>query len=139
MTSKLGIGGTVLSWFCSYLSGRSQRVAVDYKLSKSFHLGCGVPQGSCLGPLLFNIYCSSLIDIVEVHLPEFHSYADDSQLYLSFSPSNSLCQDAAVNQTNMHRLSLPFERTSYLAFKTSGKFVPKYFQPHGHRARQRNR
>ena len=97
MTSKLGIGGTVLSWFCSYLSGRSQRVAVDYKLSKSFHLDCGVPQGSCLGPLLFNIYCSSLIDIVEVHLPEFHSYADDSQLYLSFSPSNSLCQDAAVS------------------------------------------
>ena len=39
----------------------------------------------------------------------------------------------------MHRLSLPFERTSYLAFKTSGKFVPKYFQPHDHRARQRNR
>ena len=32
----------------------------------------------------------------------------------------------------MHRLSLPFERTTYLAFKTSGKFVPKYFQPHGH-------
>ena len=29
----------------------------------------------------------------------------------------------------MHRLSLPFERTSYLAFKTSWKFVPKYFQP----------
>ena len=39
----------------------------------------------------------------------------------------------------MHRLSLPFERTSYLAVKTSGKFVPKYFQPYGHRARQRNR
>ena len=52
MTSKLSIRGTVLSWFRSYLSRRSQRVAVDHKLSKSFPLDCGVPQGSCLGPLL---------------------------------------------------------------------------------------
>ena len=29
----------------------------------------------------------------------------------------------------MHRLSLPFERTSYFALKTSWKVVPKYFQP----------
>jgi len=87
MTSKLSIGGTALSWFRSYLSGRSHRVAVSHKLSKSFPPSlCGVPQGSCLGPLLFNIYCRSLIEIVEAHLPEVHSFADDSQLYLSFQP-----------------------------------------------------
>jgi len=49
MTSKLSIGGTALSWFRPYLSGRSQRVAVNHKLSKSLPLDCGVPQGSCLG------------------------------------------------------------------------------------------
>ena len=72
-------------------------MAVDHKLSKSLPLHCGVPQGSCLGPLLFNIYCSSLIEIVEAHLPEVHSYADDSQFFLSFNPGNSLCHDAAVS------------------------------------------
>lgn len=47
--------------------------------------------------LLFNIYCSSLIEIVEAHLPEVHSYADDSQLHLSVSPGIKLfCQDVAV-------------------------------------------
>ena len=90
MTSKLGIGNTVLSWFRSHLSVRSQLVAVDHKLSKSIPLDCGVLQGSCLGPLLFKIYCSSLIKIVEAHLPEVHSYAEDSQVYLSFSPGNPL-------------------------------------------------
>jgi len=70
--------GALLSWFRSFLSRRSQRVAGDHKLSKSLPLDCGVPQGSCLGPLLFNIYCSSLIETVEAHLPEVHSNADDS-------------------------------------------------------------
>lgn len=93
MTCKLIIGGTMVS----LLFGRLQRVAVEHKLSKLFPLDCGVPQGSCLGPLLFNIYCSCLIEIVDAHLPEVHSYADDYQLYLSLSPGSSLCQDAAVS------------------------------------------
>ena len=102
MTSKLSIGGTVLSWFCFYLSGRSQRVAVDHKLLKSLPLDCGVLQGSCLGPLLFNIYCSSLIEIVEAHLPEVHYYADDSQLYLSFSPGNSVSRCCCECHGGLH-------------------------------------
>ena len=46
----------------------------------------GVPQGSCLGPLLFVLYVSKLFEIVEHHLPDVHAYADDSQLYVSFKP-----------------------------------------------------
>ena len=50
-----------------------------------------------LGPFLFNIYVSGLFQVVDRHLPEIHSYADDSQLYLSFSPKITSCQDAAVS------------------------------------------
>ena len=50
-----GINGKVLSWFSSYLSERSQQIAINEKLSAEFRLQCGVPQGSCLGLLLFTL------------------------------------------------------------------------------------
>ena len=40
-----------------------------------------VPQGSCLGPLLFIIYSSKPFKVIMDQLPEAHSYADDTQLY----------------------------------------------------------
>ena len=96
LRSKLGLNGAALSWFCSFLSGRIQRISVQGALSNVFHLSYGVPQGSCLGPLLFNIYSSKIFDIVGRHQPKVHFYADDSQLYLSFNPSCAFSQDEAI-------------------------------------------
>ena len=90
--SKFGISGTALEWFRSYLNGRSQRVTVQGNLSQSLNLDFGVPQGSYLGSLLFTIYASKLFDVIKVHLCTVHSYADDKQLYVSFSPNISTGQ-----------------------------------------------
>ena len=66
-------------------------------LSKPFDLKCGVPQGSCLGPLLFTIYMAKLLQILKHHLPSVHTYAEDTQLYLSFKPSDSSSEVEAVS------------------------------------------
>ena len=87
--SKFGISGTALEWLPSYLNGRSQHVMVQGNLSQSLNFDFGVPQASCLGPLLFMFYASKLLDVIKVHLLTVHCNADDTQLYVSFSPNKS--------------------------------------------------
>ena len=93
--SVFGVRDTALSWIASYLSGRTQQVSIDGTLSMKFDLECGVPQGSCLGPLLLVVYASRIFEVVYKHKLEMHCYADDSQLYLSFCP-NIANQEAAL-------------------------------------------
>ena len=94
---SFGIRGYALEWIASYLSDRTQRVSFENYFSQSRYLSCGVPQGSYLGPLLFTMYASKLFDIIKGHLPRTHSYADDTQLYLSFRPDTISSQSNAVD------------------------------------------
>ena len=82
--NNFGFTDDSLAWFRSYLSGRSQHVVIDSTWSQKFNVEFGVPQGSCLGPILFTIYTSQLFDVIRHHLLDFHSYTDDSQLYIAF-------------------------------------------------------
>ena len=93
--SKFKVSGTALEWLRSYLSKRSQRVSIK-GVSDGFDLRHSVPQGSCLGPLLFSLYTSKIFDITETHLPEVNCYADDTQLYLSFRPDVTSGSDEAI-------------------------------------------
>ena len=68
LQSLLDLCGLALEWFRSYLRGRSQQVAINGALSKKFGLECGMPQGSCLGPLLLTLYASKLFSIIKSHL-----------------------------------------------------------------------
>ena len=54
LRSRLGVTDQALNWLASYISDRTQLVAVNGALSDNFSLAKGMPQGSCLGPLLLN-------------------------------------------------------------------------------------
>ncbi len=52
LENSVGISGSALAWFKSYLSDRHQFVAVNEEVSYRSQVQYGVPQGSVLGPLL---------------------------------------------------------------------------------------
>jgi len=85
----LGVRGPALNWFKSYLGDRKQTILIDGSRSTETNLRFGVPQGSVLGPILFTIYTRPLGNIAKKFGLQYHLYADDTQLYVSFKPSDT--------------------------------------------------
>ena len=75
-----GICGNLLSLLQDYLQERSFVVALNGQESSSFPISAGVPQGSVLGPIFWNIYMNDLLDAT----PESIAYADDCTLHVSY-------------------------------------------------------
>ena len=84
----VGVSPAALNWFSSYLSERFQVVRINTALSDKLPVNSGVPQGSILGPILFNIYVNELPTIPQSSLSKM--YIDDNKL--SLSPSSNVPQ-----------------------------------------------
>ena len=59
---QCGVTGRPLNWKTDFLSGRQQRVAINYSRSSWQPVKSGIPQGSVLGPVMFLIYISTMPD-----------------------------------------------------------------------------
>jgi hypothetical protein len=125
LKSKYGINGTALQWFKSYLSNRTQSVLIDDYESQRKKLKFGVPQGSKLGPILFNAYIAPMSKVAELHGVIDHKYADDEQLSMSFKPGSELHETEAVQKMEkciediraflkINKLSNNCEKTEFL-------------------------
>ena len=95
---RFGIMGTALKWIESYLQNRTQSVVLpDEKggstKSGKYPLNQGIPLGSVLGPILFNLYVSPLGQLCKSHGVEYQSYVDDTQNYLGFMGKKSAICD----------------------------------------------
>ena len=76
--SKLGFSRDFLIWTLNYVTHRKQFVQIDDTCSEVKNVNFGVPQGSILGPVLFNIYVADLQENVNV---KCFQYADDTTIY----------------------------------------------------------
>ena len=82
-----GIRGRALDRFRTYFTSRTQSVVIDGIQSSAHTPTCGVPQGSVIGPLIFTMYTAPLEKIIEAHGFSKMFYADDTQIYISFTAS----------------------------------------------------
>ena len=124
--SYFGFSGSALPLINSYLSNRYHHVAINDSSSVPLHVTTGVPQGSVLGPLLFSLYTSPLSNIFKDTNIKFHLYADDTQLYISFSASDSFASLASLSSAldsvyswfTLNLLSVNPSKTEYLLIDT---------------------
>ncbi|KAJ0062165.1 hypothetical protein NL108_017132 [Boleophthalmus pectinirostris] len=93
----VGLSGSVFNWFKSFLTNRDFYVSLGEHSSAKCKMECGVPQGSILGPTLFNLYMLPLGQVIRRHGVNFHSYADDTQLYIAVSPDDLSPIDTLFN------------------------------------------
>ena len=83
-----GLSDSMIEWFRSYLTDRTQCTVVNGVQSTPQTMTCGIPQGSNLGPLLFILYINYLPLCVKNS--EVSLYADDTCLYYSCKDVNRL-------------------------------------------------
>jgi len=129
LQKSYGLCGTVLSWFTSHITARTQcvRTSVTSAIcivwrATGINLLYGVPQGSVLRPILFVLYTADVLQLVRDHGLVPHAYADDTQILGICSPSEtdafqtqvSDCLDAVASWMAANRLQLNHSKTDAL-------------------------
>ena len=121
-----GAEGVELDWFISYLSNRKQCCKVNGKTSEIQDIQCGVPQGSCLGPLLFLIYINDLP--FALRRTKVTMYADDTSISYSSKSVSDLCNAINSDLQNLsswlqgNKLSLNVAKTQSMILGTVPNF-----------------
>ena len=93
---NFGIRGPALDWIQSYLTDRKLKVKVNDATSSLHTFNYSVPQGSCLGPVLFNAYVSTITTCIPDSLT-LGGYADDHFIKSTFNPADPSSSAACIN------------------------------------------
>lgn len=125
---RYGIRGLPLEFIKSYLGRRRQFVFLNGLTSKSKEIISGVPQGSILGPLLFNLYVNDIVHICQQ--AKFIIYADDTSIFLSsssYAEITNMANDVLrklSSWSKQNRLKVNSNKTKAVFFYTRGTPIP---------------
>ena len=128
LEKEIGIRGTALEWFRSFLTGRSQRIRLGKVTSEVITIKFGVPQGSVLGPVLFNLYIRSIYSVVKKLGFNIMGYADDHQVTKTFNCRSQTevltielqsCFETIKRWMNQFFLQLNDSKTQIIVFGSS--------------------
>ena len=129
LETTYGVRDTVLDWFVSYMSDRSQSVIDDGVVSASRTFVYGVPQSSVLGPVLFTFYFQLLSDVISVHICDYHKYADDTELSKSAPPNHFVHVQSCIQtyiddillRMNSNNLKLNTDKTEVMPVDSTSR------------------
>ena len=108
LNTKYGIDGQALKWFDSYLKGRSFRVVINDKYSKPskpHNLDVSVPQGSCAGVSIFNLYCLTLHEAIPKNLT-LSGFANDHSVRKSFKAGSTADETETIHSLESYMLRI---------------------------------
>lgn len=110
----------ICAWIKDYLSNRTQLVRINGCTSELLEVTCGVPQGSVLRPIFFQIYIN---DIVNLPLSSrIVLYTDDAVLYVQGPDPQVIIEqlqryvDLTVHWMEYSRLTINIKKTKYMLF-----------------------
>lgn len=117
--SSFGICGPLLSWFGSFLTGRTQQVKILDQLSSSFNASPGVLQGGHLSPLLFSLFINDLKSVFR--FCEYSLFADDLKMYMSVNSLDDCMrlQNDFIHFSNWciyNRLKINIDKCAQISF-----------------------
>lgn len=122
---NVGLRGNCVQIIRSYLKNRTQKVSINGKLSNGLTIMCGVPQGTILAPLCFNLFVNNMLEL-NVN-GEISAFADDTKIFNSATTRDELYK--AANEDflkirewlTVNKLSINLKKTNYIEFNTCNK------------------
>jgi len=120
----VGCDAASLDWFSSYLSIRQYRVFCKPEATPWKTINKGVPQASCLSPLLFNIFIQKLPSCTQSDCTQF---ADDVTFTAADADPLTMVTKVSMNCNEAKDycirkgLTINTDKTQFILFKTPGK------------------